>query len=260
MRPDDEARDARGDLSTADAPPSGTASVWRARTVAALPGMVLIVVGVLGFLVVYDSVREREDLWFTDDVVLNWMIAHRSETATTVLTFITNMFGPVVLPVLVAGGCLWWGLASKRWWEPGLLVGAMITSTLVSTLLKLLVARPRPDESDMVVAGVEHSFSFPSGHTIGAATLVLVGGYLVWRQWKEGRQRRLVFVVWVVVSVVVVAVVGGSRLYLGYHFVTDVLAGASLAVAVLGGVVVIDRLHDLRVRARSGQGVGPAPR
>lgn len=246
MNPDDEARDARGDLSAGEGTPSGARDVWRSRLVAALPGLVLIVIGVLGFLVVYDSVRERDDLWFTDDVVLEWMVAHRSATATTVLTFITNMFGPVVLPILVAVGCLWWGLATKRWWEPGLLVGAMITSTIVSTVLKAVVARPRPDESAMVVAGVERSFSFPSGHTIGAATLVLVGGYLVWRQWKEGRQRRIVFALWVVVSVVVIVVVGGSRLYLGYHFVTDVLAGASLAVAVLGGVVVIDRLHDLR--------------
>ncbi|MEK8225189.1 phosphatase PAP2 family protein [Oerskovia sp. M15] len=56
----------------------------------------------------------------------------------------------------------------------------------------------------------------------------------MWRQWQEGRQRRVVFALWVVVSVVVIVVVAGSRLYLGYHFVTDVLAGASLAVAVLG--------------------------
>ena len=83
---------------------------------------------------------------------------------------------------------------------------------------------------------------------------MLVGGYLVWRQWQEGRQRRLVLVVWVAVSVVVIAVVGGSRLYLGYHFVTDVLAGASLAVAVLGGVVVIDRLHEIkRLSAANGR-------
>ncbi|MGW6005594.1 phosphatase PAP2 family protein [Oerskovia enterophila] len=252
MGADSEPSDARHDVSAGEVAPSGTGSVWRARLVAALPGLVLVVIGVLGFLVVYDSVREREDLWFTDDAVLAWMVAHRTAAATSVLTVVTNLFGPVVLPILVGVGCLWWGLATKRWWEPGLLAGAMIASTVVSSVLKALVARPRPDDAAMVVPGVERSFSFPSGHTIGAATLVLVGGYLVWRQWQEGRQRRLVLVAWVVVSVVVIAVVGGSRLYLGYHFVTDVLAGASLAVAVLGGVVVIDRLHDLREHPRAG--------
>jgi membrane-associated phospholipid phosphatase len=251
MRPEDVPRPARGDLSAGEGSSSGSQGVWRVRLVAALPGLVLVVIGVLGFVVVYDSVRERDDLWFADDVVLDWMVAHRTATATAVLTFVTNMFGPVVLPILVALGCLCWALVVKRWWEPALLVGAMITSTLLSTLLKAAVARPRPDAVDQVVAGVEHSFSFPSGHTIGAATLVLVGGYLVWRQWRQGRQRPIVLVLWIVVSVVVIAVVGGSRLYLGYHFVTDVLAGASLAVAVLGGVVVVDRLHEVRSAARA---------
>ncbi|MEK8225190.1 hypothetical protein NKG05_02190 [Oerskovia sp. M15] len=83
--------------------------VWHPRLVAALPGLVLIVIGVLGFLVVYDSVRERDDLWFTDDAVLAWMVAHRTAVATSVLTVVTNLFGPVVLPILVGVGCLWWG-------------------------------------------------------------------------------------------------------------------------------------------------------
>ncbi|MHA7132587.1 phosphatase PAP2 family protein [Oerskovia turbata] len=253
MRPDDAPRAARGDLSPGEGSSSGVGDVWRARLVAALPGLVLIMIGVLGFLVVYDSVRERDDLWFADGAVLEWMVAHRTAAATTILTFVTNMFGPVILPVLVGVGCLCWGLATRRWWEPGLLAGAMVVSTLVSTVVKAAVARPRPPAVDQVVAGVEHSFSFPSGHTIGAATLVLVGGYLVWRQGKDGRHGGLVLVLWVVVSVVVIAVVGGSRLYLGYHFVTDVLAGASLAVAVLGGVVVVDRLHETRSAARASR-------
>ena len=45
-----------------------------------------------------------------------------------------------------------------------------------------------------------------------------------------------------------IAVVGGSRLYLGYHFVTDVLAGASLGVVTLGLVVAASRWLELRGR------------
>jgi undecaprenyl-diphosphatase len=46
--------------------------------------------------------------------------------------------------------------------------------------------------------------------------------------------------------VVVIGAVALSRLYLGYHFLTDVLAGLSLAVAVLGVVVTVSREHDRR--------------
>jgi len=122
----------------------------------------------------------------------------------------------------------------------------MVLSTLVSTVLKAVIARPRPSDESMVVAGVERSFSFPSGHTIGAATLVLVGGYLVWHRHHSAR----VLAVWAAASVVVVVAVAGSRLYLGYHFLTDVLAGLALAVAVLGVVVTVSRLHDVAARGR----------
>jgi len=213
------------------------AAVW--------PGVVLVLVGVLGFVVLLDAVRDRDDLWLLDDPLLSWMVAHRTPVATGVLTVVTTLFGPFVLPVLVAVGCVVWARRAGTWWEPGLLAGAMVLATVVSTVLKAVVARPRPPDESMVVAGIERSFSFPSGHTIGAATLVLVGGYLVWHRHHDRR----VLAGWAAASVLVVGAVALSRLYLGYHFLTDVLAGLSLAVAVLGVVVVVVRLHD---RPRDG--------
>lgn len=210
------------------------ASVW--------PGALLVLVGVVGFVLLLDAVRDQEDLWRLDDPLLAWMVAHRTPVATGVLTVVTTVSGPFVLPVLVAVGCVVWARRTGTWWEPGLLAGAMVLATLVSTVLKAVIARPRPPDVSMVVAGVERSFSFPSGHTIGAATLVLVGGYLVWHRHHDPR----VLAVWVVASVVVIGAVALSRLYLGYHFLTDVLAGLSLAVAVLGVVVTVSRVHDLR--------------
>ncbi|MFD5332301.1 phosphatase PAP2 family protein [Cellulosimicrobium cellulans] len=210
------------------------ASVW--------PGALLVLVGVAGFVLLLDAVLDQEDLWRLDDPLLAWMVAHRTPVATGVLTVVTTVSGPFVLPVLVAVGCVVWARRTGTWWEPGLLAGAMVLATLVSTVLKAVIARPRPPDVSMVVAGVERSFSFPSGHTIGAATLVLVGGYLVWHRHHDPR----VLAVWVVASVVVIGAVALSRLYLGYHFLTDVLAGLSLAVAVLGVVVTVSRVHDLR--------------
>jgi membrane-associated phospholipid phosphatase len=205
---------------------------WRLLVVLG-PATVLVVLGAAGFTGVLEAVREREDLWVADDAVLGWVVDHRTPAATTFFTVVTNGFGPYVLPVVVAVGCLVWWRLSRAWRDPLLLVGAMLLSTLVSTVLKAVVARPRPPSDSMTVAGVESSFSFPSGHTIGAATLVLVSGYLVWARHRTGRR----LLVWSVTSLVVVALVGASRLYLGYHFVTDVVASVCLAVAVLGVVV-----------------------
>lgn len=214
------------------------------------PGIALVVLGALGFVALLDAVRDRDDLWQLDEPLLEWLVAHRTPAVTSVLTVVTNLFGPFVLPLLVAVGCVVWARRSGTWWEPGLLAGAMVLATLTSTVLKALIARPRPPGESMVVAGVERSFSFPSGHTIGAATLVLVGGYLVWHRHHRGR----LLVGWALASVVVVGAVAGSRLYLGYHFLTDVLAGISLAVAVLGVVVVVSRLHDASAASGSAPG------
>ncbi|MFF2269331.1 phosphatase PAP2 family protein [Cellulosimicrobium cellulans] len=248
-------------MSAADGQARGTAGERRgvpAREilVGVWPGVLLVLAGVAGFALLLDAVREQDDLWRLDEPLLGWMVAHRTPVATGVLTVVTTVFGPFVLPVLVAVGCVVWARRTGTWWEPGLLAGAMVLATLVSTVLKAVVARPRPPDVSMVVAGVERSFSFPSGHTIGAATLVLVGGYLVWHRHHDGR----VLAVWAAVSVVVIGTVALSRLYLGYHFLTDVLAGLSLAVAVLGVVVAVSRVHDLVVARRTGPGTTENPR
>lgn len=224
-------------------------TVTSRRLVALVPGLLLVVLGSVGFGVLLDAVNERDDLSGLDQPVLEWLADHRYDWLTSVFTAITTVFGPYVLPVIVAVGCGIWGAVTRRWRDPVMLVGAMLLSVAISTAVKSLVARPRPADDLQTVPGLESSFSFPSGHTIGAATLVLVGGYLLWR---EVRTRRF-FVEWTVVSAVVVVVVAASRLYLGYHFVTDVLAGICLAVVTLGVVVAVDRFRGAGVGAPLGE-------
>lgn len=216
--------------------------VDRGPQIAVVVGLLLVVLGTAGFLGVFDAVQENDDLAELDQPVLTGLAEARSEPVTAVLTVITTVTGPEVLPVLVLVGTLTWGFWRKQWWQAGLLAGAMIASTLVSVLIKDAVARPRPPVDTMTVAGVETTYSFPSGHTIGTATLLLVVGYLAWIR----RPRVGSLVVWFLVIVAGIVVVALSRLYLGYHFVTDVVASMALAVAVLGGVVVVDRRRAVR--------------
>ena len=159
------------------------------------------------------------------------------------LAAITFVSGPVVLPIVVGVGCLVWGRVRREWWRPLLLAGAMVASTLLGLTVKGLVDRPRPPSETMVVPGAEHTASFPSGHTLGTATLLLVTGYLVCsRRPTPGR-----IIAWGVATVVGTVLVALSRLYLGYHFLTDVVASVALAVVVLGVVSIIDRWHTRRV-------------
>lgn len=214
------------------------------------PGLVMAVLGVWAFAGVLDQFLERDDIYLADDPVLEFLAGSREEWLTSVLTVITNIFGPVILPCLIAVACVAWYVVKRRWREPVLLVGAMAFSTGVAALVKMIIERPRPAEDLQVIPGFETSFSFPSGHTTGAATLVLVVAYLLWRRRKTWRA----LLVWMGASVLIVVLVGGSRLYLGYHFVTDVLAGASLGFATLGLVVAASRSMDLATARRRGAG------
>lgn len=200
-------------------------------------GVGLVAVGTVGFFVVLDALRDADDLAGLDEPVLSALVDGRSEVLTWFLVVVTTVSGTTVLPIIVLVSALAWGLWRKRWWQAGLLAGAMVTSTIVSVSLKRIVARPRPPVDTMLGAGLEESYSFPSGHTIGAATLLLVAGYLVWVTRPTVRS----LLMWLAISLVGVVLVAVSRLYLGYHFVTDVVASMALAVAVLGGVVVVDR-------------------
>ena len=209
----------------------------RGAQLAVLAGMLLVVLGVGVFIGVLDAVREVDDIAALDEPVLRALASVRSPVATAVLTAITTVAGPVVLPVVVLVGALVWALVGKARWQASLLAGAMVVCTAVSLTVKAVVARPRPPLGTMTAAGVQSTYSFPSGHTIGTATFLLVLGYLVWV-----RRPRLRSMVWWALGIAAgTLVVALSRLYLGYHFLTDVVASIALAVAVLGGVVVVDR-------------------
>lgn len=98
---------------------------------------------------------------------------------------------------------------------------------LLNELLKTLAARPRPDESLWLVS--ETGLSFPSGHTMNAVVLFGLFAWFVWRSEHPRWLRVLLCVVFVCAA----ALVGVSRVYLGVHFASDVLAGACVSGAWL---------------------------
>lgn len=209
---------------------------------AVAPGLVLVALGLVVFAGLLDAVREQDDLTRVDLPVLGWLVDRRGPGLTAVLEAITFVSGPTVLPILVAISAVVWAVVRHERWRPALLVAAMLGSTLLSLAVKGLVDRPRPPEDTMLVPGAESTASFPSGHTLGTATLLLVTAYLTTSRHDSARG----LVGWVLGTVVGVVLVALSRLYLGYHFLTDVLASVALAIAVLGVVMVVDRIHLLR--------------
>ncbi len=103
-------------------------------------------------------------------------------------------------------------------------VTAVVLIGPLTSLLKELIGRVRPAFAD---GGARlTSLSYPSGHSSGIATLVTVALVLAWPLLGP-RGRRI----WLPAGVAVVVVVGLSRMWLGVHYLTDVLGGWSLGVA-----------------------------
>jgi len=131
---------------------------------------------------------------------------------------ITALGGTAVLVLLTGLVILYLVMAGK--WQIALFVLAAVGGgQIVSTLLKLGIDRPRPDLVPHLM--LETSRSFPSGHAMMSAVTYLTLGSLLARIVRERRLKIFLLTV----AVLLTFVVGVSRIYLGVHWPSDVLAG-----------------------------------
>ncbi len=209
----------------------------------------LAIIGVGLFFLICDSIHEMDDFARLDNPVISWLMASRTESLTTTMLFITNLLSPVGIAIFVLVGASVWMWRTKEIWRPTILVGATTLAFVTSTTIKSLTERSRPPAIDMVPP-LEIDYSFPSGHTLGIAVILLVLGYLLYS--RRPTKRRLI--IWLISSFVGITLIAFSRLYLGYHWTTDILASVGLSLIILSIVIVADILTEhLSFRRKSSK-------
>jgi membrane-associated phospholipid phosphatase len=162
-----------------------------------------------------------------DRSVLDWVLAHRGPGPVSVVRFVTNTGASPVLFPLVALAGLAVRLRTGRW-RPAVVALAVAGAGVGTRLgLSVLVREARPPSSAWAVP--VGGFSFPSGHT---ATSALIAGALAWLLSLLLPARWMTAVAAAVLGTWAV-LVGLSRIYLGVHWVSDILAGWLLAGAWL---------------------------
>ncbi len=148
------------------------------------------------------------------------------------VTRFTDLGGTIGMPVIALVLVVVLTL-TRRSWLPAVLMGAAAAGSLVFTVLgKDLVGRARPPLA-LAVPPYESSPSFPSGHTLNATVVLGISAYLLMLGLRHVRVRALVGAV----VVVLVLAMGLSRVWLGHHWLTDVIAGWLVGLAWLGTVV-----------------------
>lgn len=125
------------------------------------------------------------------------------------------------------------------------------TSNLLNYLIKRLIKRPRPTKELVAVTRVINEPSFPSGHVMHYMNLFGMLTYFLAANWRSGRLRNIL----IATCVSLMALVGPSRIYLGAHWPSDVLAGYVYGGLWFGGLMAL----YLRVKAWIHPSKGTTP-
>jgi len=135
----------------------------------------------------------------------------------------------------------------KYRWETLILIVGVLGTWGLNTLLKSVFERDRPELALRLVE--ETGFSFPSGHSMVSLLFYGLTGYLLWYE-VRGSWRAA----WLIplATALVVACIGCSRIYLGVHYPSDVLAGFAAGGACLAGCIMAVRAVRHRRAAKRG--------
>lgn len=196
-------------------------------------------VGVTLFALIASEVRTGATMTFDSDILL-WINARGNHILDTVFVSLTNLGEATfvaILTVIIAAFLLY----KRSYYRALLMLAAVGGADVLNILLKGMFERVRPDLWVHLVE--ETSFSFPSGHATASSAFALAIIAILWRsKWQP---------LAIGLGVLYVFVIGFSRLYLGVHYPTDVMAGWAISLAWVSIATGIIYTRAFRTRQRT---------
>ena len=186
---------------------------------------------------VYESVVESDGVAALDRPALDLAVSLRQDWLNALITGYTNIGGPVGMPILAVSIMVLLAVRRRSWAPVILLPAAAFGSLLMTVAGKDAIGRLRPP-LELAVPPYESSPSFPSGHSLNALVIAGVVAYLLVVRQRRKRTRALT----VVLATLFAVSMGISRVYLGHHWLTDVLVAWTLGTAWLAVVITAHRL------------------
>jgi undecaprenyl-diphosphatase len=211
----------------------------------AIAGWIAFAIAWATFFTLAWNVSGRAPLVLLDAEVAAWLHAHQSGALTRAMLVVTHANSTLgILAAALAFAAALWRLGERYWiLTLALAVGG---GMLLNVVLKHAYERARPHFDDpLVTLG---TYSFPSGHTAGATVFYgVLAAFLVSRFFDRGIRAAIV-----AGAVLAVLLVAFSRMYLGAHYLSDVLAATCSSTAWL--VLCLSGVHALVRRRMREQG------
>lgn len=213
-------------------------------------GVIVVTLAFLG-AEVYDDVVDEAGLANLDKPALALSQDLRNPWLNSAVTAFTNIGGGIGMPIVGSILTAWLTFAGRTWRPLILVGGAAAVSVTATTAGKKLFGRTRPEHAE-AVPPYETSPSFPSGHALNTTVVIGLVVYLACLQIEKTVAR----VSMITAGSLFIIAMGLSRVFLGHHWLTDVIAAWLLGLAWVGIVILAHRLfHVIRHREHAG----PAP-
>ena len=189
-------------------------------------GIIIFATMTLTLWEISEDVINREPLTAADAQLSTWLHAHASPLLTSamfVATFFGSTTGVIVIAVAFGLYLVW----RRRFYWVTALASSVVGGMLLNKLLKYAFHRPRPFFTDPILS--LKSYSFPSGHAMAATVLYGAIAAYLFNATSDWRRRTLI----IFSASILILLVGFSRMYLGAHYLSDVLGAMAEGLAWL---------------------------
>ena len=182
---------------------------------------------IIAIIVILCGILKYKVLPIDEWAIENIVKGGRTEVLTVLFKGIT-FFGEakLLIPIGVLGSIVGFFFFKDRK-RTVCFAGNLILIAALNWIIKHVVQRPRPDESLWLVK--EDSYSYPSGHAMVTTAFY---GLIIYFIYKNVENKLLRNIICIVLSLLII-LIDFSRVYLGVHYVTDVLSGSLISIAYL---------------------------
>ena len=204
-------------------------------------GVIAVIVATWIFIAIAEDVVTGDPLVVVDARFSNWLHEHAVQPLTKLMLLVSMVHAPLGITIMTLAVSAWLWRRRLYYWVLRIML-SVFGGMLLNVLLKHIFRRPRPHFANPIVTLT--SYGFPSGHTMmatvfyGSLCAFAISRTSSWR-WRA---------VEIFIALFMIALVGFSRIYLGVHYLSDVLGAIAEGLAwlalVLTSVEILQRRRE----------------